>query len=266
MKSIMGKSLLMAALLAGLVLESEAPEAAAFRPVSAVPHAGDWSYSGDTGPSHWGELAPGYAACSKGSEQSPVNLDLTAAGAAAPRGKPLIQYKPTAFTVAHTGYTIQANAESRDNWLILDRDPYRLVQFHFHAPGEHELNGRPYAMELHLVHKNGRGRLAVVGVLIEEGQAQEALAELWSLLPREITKRDIPLTHPIDLNKLLPRDRTSLRYDGSLTTPPCTEGVQWIVFKEPIRMSKEQILAFQSIFGDNHRPVQPLNGRRISQQ
>ncbi|WP_235867351.1 carbonic anhydrase family protein [Priestia abyssalis] len=134
---------------------------------------------------------------------------------------------------------------------------------HIKEKALHQFNGEQYDMELHLVHQDANGKLAVLGVMIQEGKENEKLASVWDLLPKEETEKDISVKEPVDLQALLPEDQTSFHYNGSLTTPPCTEEVKWIVFEQPIEMSKEQIQAFQRIFPDNHRPVQPLNEREI---
>jgi carbonic anhydrase len=174
-----------------------------------------------------------------------------------------IQYKPTPFSLVNNGHTVQANASTPANSIVVEGKEYKLAQFHFHTPSEHQFNGEHYDMELHLVHQDANGKLAVLGVMIQEGKQNEKLASVWEALPQEETENDVSVDEPVDLQALLPADQTSFHYNGSLTTPPCSEGVKWIVFEQPMEMSKEQIQAFQQIFPDNHRPVQPLNEREI---
>ena len=222
-----------------------------------------WSYEGATGPESWGELDEQYAACVNGSEQSPINIELSEAETNKTIEEVNIQYGPTTFSVINNGHTIQANTASVTNKIILDETEYQLVQFHFHTPSEHQFNGQPYEMELHLVHQNESGELAVLGLMIQEGSMNEYLQPVWAALQEEITEEDISLSEPVQLQTLLPKDQTFLHYNGSLTTPPCTEEVEWIILEQPIELSQEQIQVFQQIFPDNHRPIQPLNEREV---
>lgn len=226
-------------------------------------HTAHWSYEGETGPEHWGELAPSYSACVNGSEQSPINIEFSQMKTSEKLESIQIQYKPTPFSLINNGHTVQANALTPTNRIVVEGTEYKLAQFHFHTPSEHQFNGQHYDMELHLVHQDANGKLAVLGVMIQEGKENEKLASIWEALPKEETEKDISVNEPVDLQALLPQNQTSFHYNGSLTTPPCTEEVKWIVFEQPMEMSKAQIQAFQQIFPDNHRPVQPLNERDV---
>ncbi len=219
-----------------------------------------WSYSGDTSPEHWGELSPDNKVCVDGKEQSPINLT----SGKEEKNSLAFFYQPLKFTLANNGHTEQLNPVARNNYIELDGDKYTLAQFHFHTPSEHEKDSKPFDMEVHLVHKDDKGELAVVGMLIKEGKENTILSEVWKSLPTEKTEKDIELSQTIDLNALLPKDQKHFEYDGSLTTPPCSENVDWIVMDTPIEMSKEQIDKFRKLFPDNHRPVQPLNTREIT--
>ncbi|OLN23761.1 carbonic anhydrase [Domibacillus antri] len=222
-----------------------------------------WSYKeGETGPDQWGKLDASYAACMNGSEQSPVNIEFSQVKTSERSGNIETHYAPGSFSVVHNGHTIQVNAEGTDNRMTVEESEYNLVQLHFHTPSEHQFNGRHLDMELHLVHQNANGELAVLGVMIREGKENENLASVWEKLPKEETENGISVKE-LDLHTLLPENQASFYYNGSLTTPPCTEEVKWIVLEQPIEMSKEQIQAFQQIFPDNHRPVQSLNEREI---
>ncbi|UTR13130.1 carbonic anhydrase [Salipaludibacillus sp. LMS25] len=224
-------------------------------------HDGHWSYSGETGPEHWGSLDPSYELCEKGEEQSPINIDTDEVTVT--EVDISTTYQPSSFTLEHNGHTIQANALTHDNVLSIDGVDYPLVQFHFHVPSEHQLDGENLAMELHLVHKNQEEELAVLGILMEEGDANEEIAKLWAEMPQEETEEAIELNDLIDLEALLPSSNEGFHYDGSLTTPPCSEGVKWVVLEEPISVSQEQIDAFAEIFPNNNRPVQPWNDRDV---
>jgi carbonic anhydrase len=222
-----------------------------------------WSYEEEIGPEHWGELDSSYSACVNGNEQSPINIESSQVKTSEKVENIVIQYKPTDFSLAHTGHTVQANPASLSNSIVVDDNEYILAQFHFHTPSEHQINSQYLDMELHLVHQDANGKLAVLGLMIQEGKENEALASIWGDLPKSETEEDIDIKEPVDLQALLPSDQTSYHYNGSLTTPPCAEEVRWIVFDEPIEMSKEQIQAYQEIFPENQRPVQPLNEREI---
>lgn len=221
-----------------------------------------WAYAGDTGVEHWAELDTAFKACGKGKEQSPINLD---EGLVKKTSTPQItlEYQASAFTIRNNGHTIQADAVHSDNLISLDGKEYTLVQFHFHLPSEHEINGEAFDMELHLVHQNEEEQLAVLGVLIKAGMENLALEELWAKLPQEETKDSVPLKQAVELTSMLPQDSKAFHYYGSLTTPPCTEGVKWAVLAEPIELSQEQIDVFSSIFPDNHRPRQEWNHREV---
>ncbi|PMC33678.1 carbonic anhydrase [Bacillus sp. UMB0899] len=222
-----------------------------------------WSYNGETGPEHWGELDQANSMCVNGSEQSPINIEFSQVKTDKKTGNIQIQYETTPFTLVNNGHTVQANATTDSNSLLVEGNTYKLVQLHFHTPSEHQFNGHNLDMELHLVHKDENGNIAVLGMMIQEGKENEKLAPIWDVLPKEETGEDIAVKEPIDLQGLLPQDQTSFHYNGSLTTPPCTEEVKWVIFEQPIQMSKEQIQAFQQLFPDNHRPVQSLNDREL---
>lgn len=227
------------------------------------PSDAHWSYKeGETGPEQWGELDSSYSACMNGSEQSPVNIEFSQVKTSEKSGNIEIHYTPAAFSLVNNGHTVQANAAGSGNRMIFEGKEYNLAQFHFHTPSEHQFNGHHLDMELHLVHQDANGELAVLGVMIQEGKENENLASVWDRLPKEETEKEVSVEE-LDLQPLLPKDQASFYYNGSLTTPPCTEEVKWIVFEQPIEMSKEQIQEFQQIFPDNHRPVQSLNEREI---
>ncbi|CAM4228127.1 carbonic anhydrase [Lederbergia lenta] len=223
-----------------------------------------WSYEGETGPEHWGELDPLFSACIQGNEQSPINIEFSQVKTSEKLENIEIQYKPTPFSIVNNGHTVLANAVTPSNSIVVEGKEYKLVQFHFHTPSEHQFNNQNFDMELHLVHQDATGKLAVLGVMIQEGKENEKLAPVWDVLPKVETEKDTLIKEPVNLQTLLPSDQTFFQYNGSLTTPPCTEEVKWVVFEKPIEMSKEQIQAFQQIFPDNHRPVLHLNKREIN--
>ena len=180
-------------------------------------------------------------------------------------------FPPAALRIAHhehiadginNGHTIQINYPAADT-LTLGPASYQLVQYHFHSPSEHTVDGKHFPMEMHMVHKSAGGELAVVGVLIAEGAHNAAFAPVWANLPAQKgVETHFPSVN-VDVDALLPTARTSFRYDGSLTTPPCSEGVRWIIMTTPIQLSREQVGAFTRLIKDNNRPVQRLNGRSV---
>jgi carbonic anhydrase len=219
-------------------------------------HGAHWGYEGDVGPEHWGELQPDFKVCELGFEQTPI--DLKGAVKAEVAGiQPLFQ--PMPLTILNNGHTIQANCAPGSKTLI-GAEPFELLQFHFHHPSEHLLSGKPFDLELHFVHKSAAGQLAVLGVFIRPGAENAALAPIWAAMPAEAGEpQEIGTTiRPADL---LPATRGFFRYQGSLTTPPCSEGVLWTVFKEPIEASDAQIRQFAGLFPVNARTAQPINRR-----
>lgn len=221
-------------------------------------HQVHWSYEGETGPSRWGDLTEEFATCAAGTRQSPIDL-------ADPRSLDLpdvvFDYRPSPARILNNGHTVQVEVDP-GNSIALDGDSFELVQFHFHAPSEHTVAGDQADAELHLVHANAVGELAVVGVLIRHGAENAAVGPFWDELPAVPTPAR-PLDEGVGLEALLPTDRTLVRYDGSLTTPPCTEGVRWIVMTEAVQMSPDQLTTLTGILDGNRRPVQPRNERPI---
>jgi carbonic anhydrase len=223
--------------------------------------AAHWSYEGEEGPEHWGELADNYRMCTEGRNQSPIDL-VSDVRAELPELE--FEYYSTPLREINNGHTIQQNVEPGSFFRIPVRGvEFELKQFHFHSPSEHSVNGRFYAMEMHFVHADEHGELAVVGVMIEEGEEHPVLKQLWSFMPENPGDTS---EQPIGIEEtdLLPPTRRYYVYGGSLTTPPCSEGVKWIVLKTPIEASAEQIETFKSRVGPTtNRPVQPTNARLI---
>lgn len=232
-----------------------APAAAA---ALATPH-GDvhWEYGGANGPPHWADLAPAFATCASGSAQSPVDI-LPRPGAAP---EVFLIYRPTRGVVVDNGHTLQVNLDP-GNFAIVDGVRFDLLQFHVHTPSEHTIAGEAFPLEVHLVHRDRSGALAVVGVLFDEGAPSPAMAPVWKGAPRA-KGGERRLERPFDPGGLLPRDHGAYRYDGSLTTPPCSEGVRWIVLKRSRTEDRARIAAFRKRFGDNARPVQALGEREV---
>ncbi len=218
-----------------------------------------WGYDAGNGPDVWGRLSPEYALCANGTRQSPVDLrDPTAARLPAV----VFDYRPAALDIRNTGHTIEVTP-SAENWIEVGGDTFSLLQFHFHAPSEHTVDGKSFDMEMHLVHRNEKGALVVIGVLIEKGNPLIAFDRIRAHLPHAPGENKHIDGAPVNIGDLLPRSKRSYRYDGSLTTPPCTEDVNWIVMATPIELSEAQIAAFKAVVHKNNRPVQSLNGREI---
>jgi len=221
-----------------------------------------WTYTGETGPDRWGALQAEWSPCG-GAGQSPVDIDHTAKSEATDHPVLQILHRPHVADEVNNGHTIQVNYTQGDT-LRLGSDVYALKQYHFHAPSEHTVRGKRYPMEMHLVHQADDGRLAVIGVFIEQGAHNKAFDPIWSNLPRTAGGESHLDNVTVDVDQLLPRKSAVYRYDGSLTTPPCSEGVKWMVMATPIQLSAEQIGAFRGVIDGNSRPVQALNGRVVT--
>lgn len=217
----------------------------------------DWGYTGSNGPDNWGQLSKAYTLCSSGTEQSPINLTKTAV----PTASLTLNYQATPLTIKNNGRTIRVECAAGST-MQLDGITFELQQFHFHTPSEHLENGRSAAMEVHLVHKNPDTQaLAVLGVFFKEGDRNEALQSIWSQMPQRAgVQKTVGST--FNAASLLPANRNEFyQYRGSLTTPPCSEAVTWIVMKEAVTASPQQVDQFVQAIGANARPVQPLNQR-----
>jgi len=224
------------------------------------PHAASWGYEGAGAPEHWGELSPDYHLAKDGRRQSPVDIT-----GASPEGLPPLgfDYREVPVKMVYNGHSVQENEDGNSHLVVGDKR-YKLEQFHFHSPSEHTVDGKPFAMELHFVHEGADGEVAVVSVLIDEGDHNEGYDLVWSKLP-DYTNRDVRAAALIRVQDLLPKRRSYYAYQGSFTTPPCTEGVRWFVMREPVQLSKAQIDTFRKVIFHNNRPVQPLYGRAISE-
>ena len=219
-----------------------------------------WTYSGMTGPRAWARLDPDYSACATGRQQSPIDIR----GGIAGRLEPLrFDYRAGRFDVLDTGHTVQVNAPP-GNAIELAGTRYELQQLHFHRPSEERIDGRQFDMDVHLLHRDAAGRLAVVAVLLRRGAAQPLLHAVWQQLSSAAGDEVAPQA-VIDPRQLLPQDRRYYSYTGSLTTPPCTEGVLWLVLQQPLTVSAPQIDAFAQRYGTNARPLQAAGARVIRQ-
>lgn len=229
-----------------------------------------WGYGPDDGPDRWGAMNAEWALCASGVEQSPIDLadpaeiDLPAAEIDMPDDREVEVLNQTGVIDAlDNGHTIQINARTGET-LTVGAKTYALAQFHFHAPSEHTVDGEHFPMELHFVHQAEDGALAVVGVLVQEGAENPGIAPLWEQLAAAPGSQGT-IRIPAGFNEYVFPDAGAAvyHYSGSLTTPPCSEGVQWFVIKTPTRLSREQITAFTDVYDHNNRPVQPLNERTL---
>ncbi|GAB4037368.1 MAG: hypothetical protein Fur0014_05010 [Rubrivivax sp.] len=227
---------------------------------AAAGHEVHWSYSGEGGPLAWGQLKPEFALCANGRRQSPIDIR---DGIAVDLEPLAFDYRPSSFSVIDNGHTVQVNVAPGNTIEVTGRR-YELQQFHFHRPSEERINGRQFELSVHLVHKDPEGRLAVVGVVLDRGAAQPVVQQVWNSLPLE-KNEPVPGIEAIDLNALLPQDKRYYTYMGSLTTPPCSEGVLWMVMQQPVQVSPAQIAIFSRLYPNNARPVQQAAGRLIKQ-
>jgi carbonic anhydrase len=222
-------------------------------------HAAHWSYRGQGGPDQWGDLKPDYHVCKAGKSQSPIDLT---SGIDATLPEIRFDYRVAQLRIANNGHTIQLDFP-KGSRMQSGGKTYELLQYHFHAPSEHLIDGKSYPLEVHLVHKNEAGDLAVVGVMFEPGEDNIALQEIWRHLPKQAGDPVAVADVAVNAYDLLPPDRRYHRYMGSLTTPPCSEGVNWHVMRTPLKASARQIKAFIDIAGENARPPQALNSRLL---
>jgi carbonic anhydrase len=227
---------------------------------ASATHAAHWSYEGEGGPEAWARLNPEFARCASGTRQSPIDIR---DGIRVDLDPVQFDYRSSAFRVVDNGHTVQVNVANGNSIEVMGRR-YELLQFHFHRPSEERIEGRQFDMVAHLVHKDLEGRLAVVAVLLDRGSAHPLVQQVWNNLPLE-KGEEVPARAALDMNQLLPRDRRYYTYMGSLTTPPCSEGVLWMVLQQPATISPEQIDVFARLYPMNARPLQQASGRLIKQ-
>jgi carbonic anhydrase len=220
-----------------------------------------WGYNGEAAPQNWGKIDAKYAMCASGKNQSPIDLkgfveaDLKALK---------LDYSAGIVDILNNGHTVQVNYAPGSS-LALDGLRFELKQFHFHAPSENKINGKHLPLEGHLVHADNDGNLAVLAVMFQEGIANTLLAKLWEKMPGKAGEKSA-LPTGLSVSQLLPRERDYYRFNGSLTTPPCSEGVRWFVIKKPVTASNAQIQQFSKAIGfANNRPIQSTNARSVLQ-
>lgn len=224
----------------------------------------EWSYEGANGPDHWGKFGAGNATCTVGKEQSPIDIRIVKK-ALLPAMR--FEYKIGPLKIIDNGHTaVRVNyGPGNGNFLIVGDQRYELRQFHFHRPSEEYVQGKPYDMSIHFMHEANDGKTAAVAVLLKAGSANTTIEQLWQYMPRTPgQEHEIPGVK-VDPFGLLPSDTAYYTYAGSLTAPPCTEGVTWFVLKTPVDMSTEEISLFANLYPHNVRPIQPLNGRVVNE-
>ena len=223
-----------------------------------------WAYVGPAGPEKWGDLDPAYATCKTGKEQSPIDIR-GAQKASLPAIR--FEYKSGPLKIINNGYTaVRVNySPGNGNFLIVGEKRYELTQFHFHRPSEEQIEGKPYDMALHLMHQSADGKVAGVAIFLTAGSANATVQQLWQFMPPTPGKEQEIGGIAVNPAGLLPHNTAYYTYMGSLTAPPCTEGVVWFVLKTPIEISRAQIEAFATLYPHDVRPTQPLNGRMVQE-
>ena len=228
---------------------------------AAETHGGHhgWDYGKEHGPQHWADLDPAFAACKAGHRQSPIDIAETVEA-----DLPAIEfdYRPSPLRIVDNGHTVMATYAPGSS-IRVGGHRYELKQIHFHRPSENTLHGKAYAMEAHLVHADDTGRLAVVAVLLQEGTENALVRDLWSHLPSAKEKEEVDEAVRIDAARLLPASHGYFAFDGSLTTPPCSENVDWMVMKDPVQVSADEIARFARLYPNDARTTQPPYGRVV---
>ncbi len=225
-------------------------------------HGVHWGYSGHAGPENWGNLSDKYIMCKLGKNQSPIDIktdkafdaDLPTIG---------IDYKSASKEELNNGHTVQVNIVPGSS-ITVDGIKFELKQFHFHTPSENTIDGQYFPLEAHFVHADENGNLAVIGVMFKYGAENEVIKKVWEEMPEHANDVEKITLSAEDVKNILPKNREYYRFNGSLTTPPCSEGVRWFVMKQPVTISKEQVKKFADVMHHpNNRPVQPINARVI---
>jgi carbonic anhydrase len=222
-------------------------------------HAPHWAYDGPGDPKHWGKLDPAFAECSNGHRESPIDIK-----GAKKENLPALKfdYNAVPLSIVDNGHTVTVNYAAGSTLTVGD-EVYKLTQFHFHHPSEEHINGKRFDMVAHLVHTDAEGHMAVVAVFFTQGAASSLLESLWRNIPAE-KERTVALSSvSINVKDLLPEDLGYYTFSGSLTTPPCTEGVTWYVLKTPATLSQQQLATFAKLYPANNRPIQPTYQREI---
>ena len=236
----------------------------AFKPSSVIKPSRKlpWSYFGATGPQNWTKLSPEYSLCGSGKNQSPINLVYSkAVGTTGLKGFD-VHYREAVLRIVNTGRTIKVNYPA-GSYINIGKQRFDLLHYRFHTPSEHQINGVNFPMEMQLVHRDSNGNIAVIVVIFQEGAENEFLEEMMMVLPARANQQRTHTNIKVNPARFFPRNKVFLKYNGSLTTPPCSEGVYWMVFKHPVEASYAQLQQMKSIMGANARPVQEINARTL---
>ncbi len=274
-------NILRAAILGGSVFSALVQASTSSSNNDKTSHSIHWSYSGSAGPEHWGSISKGFVLCGSGMRQSPVDIEYDYPAELYPLR---FEYQPVALKVVNNGHTLQVNYDTPvrqktvsiggksfpvksnpvyKSKLMLGDVPYKLLQFHFHTPSEHAVTGERYAMEVHLVHQSADGNLAVVGVLLKRGAKNPLLQKVLDNVSGTINRVNLVTGMKINAADLLPDNRLYFHYSGSLTTPPCSENVNWLVMKNTMEVSDQQVSRFTQLIGANARPLQEVLWRTM---
>ncbi|WP_199899781.1 carbonic anhydrase [Shewanella marina] len=223
--------------------------------VAPASYAAQWGYGTNNGPQHWGEH---FTICASGQNQSPIDINRAVDADLADL---MVEYQGQVAQLLNNGHTVEAKVAGT-NQLLLDGEQFQLKQFHFHTPSENMINGKQYPMEAHFVHANAQGQLAVIGVMFEQSkQDNPVLTQLFKQLPQN--GKSVMVTPQVNVAEMLPKANDYYRFNGSLTTPPCSEGVRWLVLQHPVSASKAQITKLHAMMGNNNRPLQAINARLV---
>jgi carbonic anhydrase len=258
-KVIVG-SLLVATTLLANGHESKTSEKYTFHTYKKATH---WGYTGHEGPANWGDLSPKFEMCKLGKSQSPINISSDVMVETSNLADIKFDYHTGATSVVNNGHTIQVNVASGST-IEIDGIIFELKQFHFHTPSENQIEGKNFPLEAHFVHASKDGKLAVVALMFEDGAENEVIKKIWHRASKKANiSKSCALSSEL-INSLLPKDKAYYRFSGSLTTPPCSEGVRWFVLKNYSHISAAQTKEFlHTMHHENNRPVQPLNARKV---
>ena len=240
--------------------KAAATKAAVVVPAAPKVYSNVWSYEGENGPANWGKINPAWAKCGNGNRQSPIDIR---DGMKVDLEQITFDYHPSSFNVTDNGHTVQVMV-GNGNFITVGNRSYELMQFHFHRPSEERVNGKGFEMVMHLVHKDGEGRIAMLALLLERGKPQPVIQTVWNNLPLEKFDTAAP-SITLDPMDLIPARRDYFTFMGSMSTPPCEENVLWLVMKEPVQASPAQMALFSRLYPLNARPIQPSSGRIIKE-
>lgn len=231
----------------------------------AQSHTTHWGYTGHEGPENWGNLSADYSLCKNGNSQSPINISKTVVVSTKGLEEIKFDYKTSASEVINNGHTIQVNIKDGSN-IEIDKILFSLKQVHFHTPSENQIDGKNFPLEAHFVHVSQKGEIAVIALMFEDANENQIIKMIWSKMPHYVgTKVDFTLSAE-HINNLLPNNKSYYRFNGSLTTPPCSEGVRWLVLQNYSSISSAQTKEFLDIFHhENSRPIQSINARKVMQ-